>query len=286
MPVAPHSQGRRWRTHSSRHDDGAYPLVDKVLQDKQVGYLLSPPSLVLAAARLVLAETPSLNGESRRDVAQPSVRDFRRWIGERGSHPNEDGPFLAAMKSLLEPAEGAAQSGAPARFHATLTRFCELVLYREAQGGALDVGLPRKLLLSVNPLMLHPVFYWLDQRRNDDAVALEKSRLPLLRYLIFSLLGLLDVPRASLYAVEILRQDHATFPDRSIYRYWRTPERDRSERDRAPAALTLPTPAQLAAPFATPPDGLLRDAAVAAHAPTRPRWPRRCTRWSGTPSHR
>lgn len=238
--------------------DGAYPLVDKVVQDEQVGYLLPPSGLVLAAARLALIEVPGSDGKRRQDVARPSVRDFRRWIGEPGAEANQDGSFLAAMKELLQPVADGEDS--PAHFHAALARFCGLVLYRDADRdcGPHDRGSPRELLLSVNPLMLHPVLYWLNQRRKNDSVALEKSRLPLLRYLVFSLLGLLDAPSASLYAVEVLRGEYAVFPDRLIYQRWCEPGKDRNGRDRV-VALTLPTPEQLAAPFAMPVDGLLRD---------------------------
>src|SRR6266404_2848600 len=70
--------------------------------------------------------------------------------------------------------------------------------------------------------------------------------------------GLLDAPSASLYAVEVLRGEYAVFPDRLIYQRWCEPGKDRNGRDRV-VALTLPTPEQLAAPFAMPVDGLLRD---------------------------
>ena len=234
--------------------DEAYTLVDNIVQDQNVGYLMPPSSLVLAATRVALTELSDAHDKSHHDIAQPSVHNFRRWISEPAPAGKS---FLDAIKDLLESISPKTEKS-PGRFHTALTRFCGLALYRDEDQA--DPGLPRKLILSVSPLILHPIFYWLDQRRNDNNYALEESRLGLLRYLVFSLLGILDNAKASLYAFEVLREnDQAIFPDTKIYKRWLEPEPDRNGRHRDPVAFALPEPDKFKTPFnIEPADGLLR----------------------------
>lgn len=184
--------------------DDSYDLVSKVVNDKNIGYLFSSTGVVMAATRIARF---NLKGEN--DDANPKVPNFRKWIGERND--NKTIPFLEEMKKLMK------GDNEKSKFHLIMERFCKLALFREGQF-PVDVGLPRKLLLSIKPTMLHPVLIWLNQNDSND----DENRVPIIRYLIYSFLGVIEKQhdKASKKTVEILKSSKDMFPDKEIYKHW------------------------------------------------------------------
>ena len=121
--------------------DGAFDMVSSIVMDSQIGYLLSPTRIVMAATRL------SRFIQNNPDTANPNISSFRKWIGET----NEKNSFIKILQELLNKDTKESRS----TFHNILHLFCDLVLYRERLPE--DVGLPRKLLLSINSSLYHPV---------------------------------------------------------------------------------------------------------------------------------
>jgi hypothetical protein len=70
----------------------AYTLVQSIVDQEKVGFLLPPTAIVLSAARLARARLapPSRRGDD--DAAKPKVKQFRRWIAEEPG--NGDSNFL------------------------------------------------------------------------------------------------------------------------------------------------------------------------------------------------
>lgn len=184
--------------------DDSYDLVSNVVNDKNIGYLFSPTGVVMAATRI------SRFNWKESDDANPSVSNFRKWIGERKDHDKKS--FLGEIMDLMEVEDE------KSKFHLIMDRFCKLVLFRERQS-PIDIGLPRKLLLSIKPTMLHPILIWL---YNKDSNTDEENRIPILRYLIYSFFGIISNrhDKASKKTVEILKNCKDVFPDREIYKQW------------------------------------------------------------------
>ena len=177
--------------------DEAYNLVSNIVNDKEIGYVFSSTGIVMAATRMARF---NLN---KNDEANPSVSNFRKWIGEKDIAIS----FLDEMKSLMN------LQGEKSKFYYTLKRFCNVALYRE--GNSNDIGLPRKLLLSIKPTMLHPVLIWLQKNKGEN------DRNNILRYLIYSFIGVIDHDKASKKAVEIIKENYeGSFPDFEIYSKW------------------------------------------------------------------
>jgi hypothetical protein len=187
--------------------DEAYNLVSKIVNDPEVGYLFSSTGIVMAASRLARYNL------GKNDRSLPDVTTFRKWIGDRSE--NGSSPFLNELEGLIRIDNE--KEGAKSKFHSVLQRFCKLVLYRGDTYPA-DHGLPKKLLLSIRPTIIHPVLIWLSQTEGkaDD----EASRDNILRYLVFSYLGIKEYDKASRIAIEELRWGPLIFPDRDIYSKW------------------------------------------------------------------
>ena len=72
--------------------DGAYEMVSNIVNDKDIGYLFSPTSLIMSATRLARFNKNEI------DNPNPNVNSFRRWIGEK----HNDNSFVEHLKKLLE----------------------------------------------------------------------------------------------------------------------------------------------------------------------------------------
>ena len=190
--------------------DQAYELVTQITEHEQVGYLLSPTRVVMAAARLAHRQQGHL-----KDL-NPSVPQFRRWLSQASSD-TESVSFLQCMRQLLEPVTD--QSSA--RFTQMLVQFCRLVLYNPAAPSMPDLGLPKKLLLEVNPVLLHPVFSWILDNSSNSTL-LTSSRLPILRYIMYLVIVRPDAQKFARLAGEVLTSQSVGhgFPDQAIYSYW------------------------------------------------------------------
>lgn len=181
--------------------DGAYDMVSSIVMDSQIGYLLSPTRIVMAATRL------SRFIQNNPDTANPNISSFRKWIGET----NEKNSFIKILQELLNKDTKESRS----TFHNILHLFCDLVLYRERLPE--DVGLPRKLLLSINPSLYHPVIIWIYQHR-DNKVLLEHNRINILRFLIYCHLTVDNYEKSSKKVIDFIKGNKSVdFPDKEIY---------------------------------------------------------------------
>jgi len=189
--------------------DKAYNLVTQITEHEEVGYLLSPTRVVMAAARLARRQQGHM-----RDL-NPSVPQFRRWLGQSSS-TTEPIAFLPAMQELL----GSLAGQPEARFTQTLVQFCRLALYNLAASPT-DPGLPKKLLLEINPILLHPVFSWVLDNLSTP-ILLTANRLSVLRYLMYVLIVKPDAQKFAKFAGEVLTSQSAgcNFPDQAIYGHW------------------------------------------------------------------
>lgn len=211
--------------------DSAYEMVSHIVRDKSVGYLLPSTGIVMAAARLARFI------QDKNDLPNPGIGNFRKWIGER----DEPNSFLPVMQSLLEK-----KGNGRSKFHETINVFCELVLYREHNQS--DIGFPKKLLLAIKPVLLHPVLIWIYTIESDKRL-LEKNRIHVLRYLMTCLLTIEKHEKASKVAIDTLKEKNSTnFPDLAIYRNML----------KARISIKIPTPTEFEKPFKVPVDGFFR----------------------------
>jgi hypothetical protein len=98
-----------------------------------------------------------------------------------------------------------------------IEQFCDIALYKEHDKN--DIGLPRKFLISeIDKKYFQPVLTWIYQNRNEPN-KIRKSRINILRYLVFSSFGFEDSNKVSKKAIEILKkQEFDIFPDTLIYK--------------------------------------------------------------------
>ena len=183
--------------------DGAYEMVSKIVGSNTIGYLLSSTGVVMAATRLarfIIEEN---------DDPDPGVSNFRRWVSKK----SEMNGFLETMKKLL-----IEDKDEKSPFYKTLETFCALVLFDEQASN--DIGLPRKMVLLIKPVLLHPVFIWIHSNI-ENIELLEKSRINILRYLIYSFITIDNssiarkVSKAAVSVIEGNRNE--LFPDIKIY---------------------------------------------------------------------
>lgn len=214
--------------------DGAYDMVSKIVNSDKIGYLLPSTGLVMSSARVarfILDE---------KDDPAPGISNFRRWIG----NPIIESPFLKTMKELLE-----TDSNKKSIFYKIVETFCSLVLFDE--NISYDIGIPRKLLLLINPVLLHPVFIWI-QANLDNPEHIKQSRNNIIRYLLYSFLTMDNAKNAnagSKIAVSLIKVNkHSDFPDKRIYEEFLDKE----------LTATLPTKELFASPFKLQADGYLR----------------------------
>ncbi len=190
--------------------DKSYDLVSEIVNDSQIGYLFTSTGVVMAAARI-----SRFNLKFNDNLRQLTGANFRKWIGEK----NKEGKhaFREEMIALMD------VKNDKSIFHQIMERFCNLALYR-IKDDINDAGIPKKLLLSIPPTLIHPVLIWLYLNKDAEDKD-EDNRKNILRYLIFCLLGLRkdkdnNKDEASKKAIEIIRNDHNGFPDALIYKQW------------------------------------------------------------------
>ena len=210
----------------------AYTLVQTIVDHTKAGFLLPPTGIVLSATRLARAQlTQSGNRGEEEDVAKPKVRQFRRWIAEKAVDGKSDGPFMVQMKRFLKKQE---ESDEP-RFVRIVLDFLKVAEHRK--GG--DIGLPRPLFLDLDRYAIDVVLRWIDMRCESPNFSdtLAESRLPILRFLIHSLLAWIHPEKASRRAFKVLSDEEiARFPDLKIYKSLI------KEEEGPPVALEIPCP--------------------------------------------
>ncbi|PKV75891.1 DUF262 domain-containing protein [Pontibacter ramchanderi] len=210
--------------------DGAYTMVSKIVNSAEIGYLLPPTGIVMAASRLARFEM------GKGDDAKPGISTFRRWISEQ----NDEVSFLQTMQNLLNEIDG------KSIFYRVVEKFCKLVLYRENQDS--DFGLPRKLLLFIKPTFYHPVLIWINKNL-DNVELLEQNRKRIIRYLLLSYITVDKDDKASKLAITILKESKTlNFPDEEIF----------SELIKQELSSPIPTPSEFAYPFKSDCDGFFR----------------------------
>jgi hypothetical protein len=211
--------------------DGAYDMVSTIVKSNSIGYLVPATGIVMAATRL------SRFIQNINDIPNPGIGNFRKWIGEK----EKDGSFLDKIQSLLH----TAQEGKSV-FYSIVESFCQLTIYRDHTPN--DIGLPRKFLLSIKPVLYHPVFIWIYIHINEKEV-LEQSRLNILRYLVYCYLTADKYDKVSRIAIGVIKtNDEPGFPDKAIYNALLNEE----------LTVAMPTPIEFENPFKAPADGFLR----------------------------
>ncbi len=211
--------------------DGAYEMVSKIVKSESVGYLLSSTAIVMAATRLARFN------QNQTDIPNPGISNFRKWIGET----NKDYNFLSSMQDLLR-----VNGNSKSLFQDAMEAFCDLVLFNPSEPD--DIGLPRKLLLSIKPALFHPVIIWLYQNRTNRE-SIMQSRKNVLRYLMYSFLTADKFDKVSKIAIETIRSANTNeFPDKSIYQLLLDEE----------LTVEIPTPKEFGKPFEIHADGFFR----------------------------
>lgn len=194
--------------------DDAYTMVDHITSDEGVGYLLQASSMVQAAIRLARLRQGDESKDSKHgDDPEPTVRDFRRWIDD------PDSIFMSILQKLVDKDKDKAGRAIPARLHKCFKEFCSLAEHKDSDTKpSHDVGFPRPLILDLDRYTIQVVLRWIDLNLDDPdwKQRKENSRLPVLRFLMYSLFGLLDNKRSSKRAMIELKKN-ADFPDKGIY---------------------------------------------------------------------
>lgn len=211
--------------------DGAYEMVSFIVQNKSIGYILSSTGIVMLATRLARFI------QKKNDVPNPSIGNFRKWIGEK----DDNNSFLDIMQSLLQ-----VDISGKSKLHSTMESFCNIVVYRE--NNPEDIGIPKKLLLSIKPAILHPVFAWIYKNFNNNEI-LESNRYNILRYLVYCFLTVDKYDKASKTVMELLKTTNSNdFPDKEIYSALVEDE----------LSVPIPSPEDFSRPFEIPADGFFR----------------------------
>ena len=211
--------------------DDAYKMVSNIVNDKNIGYLLPSTGIVMAATRMARFI------QDKNDASTLTISNFRKWIGEK----EDQNSFLEIIQSLLQ-----TDISGKSKLHSTIQSFCNLVIYR--QKNPEDIGLPKKLLLSIKPALLYPVFTWIYNKKSNAEI-LENNRVHILRYLVFCKLTVGKHDKASKKIMEILKDKiDGHFPDKEIYETLLKEE----------LTVPVPKPAEFSKPFNVKADGFLR----------------------------
>jgi hypothetical protein len=175
--------------------------------------------------------------QNESDIPNPGISNFRKWIGES----KKEGTFLNAIQLLL-----VIDSSGKSLFQSTIETFCELVVFREESPS--DIGIPRKLLLSIKASLYHPVFIWI-YKQKDNKELINNNRGNVLRYLIYCFLTVEKYDKVSKIAIEIISEiSTPDFPDNEIY----------NKLLKAELTVPIPSPQEFAKPFEIPADGFFR----------------------------
>lgn len=211
--------------------DDAYEMVSNIVNDKNIGYLLPSTGIVMAATRMARFI------QDKNDASTLTISNFRKWIGEK----EDKNSFLETIQSLLQ-----TDVLGKSILHNTIQSFCKLVVYRQINPE--DIGLPKKLLLSIKPALLHPIFTWIHNKKSNPEI-LEKNRVHILRYLLFCHLTVEKHDKARKKIMEILKYKiEGNFPDKEIYETLLKEE----------LTVPIPKPAEFSKPFNIKADGFLR----------------------------
>lgn len=120
------------------------------------------------------------------------------------------------------------------------------MLYREDQKS--DFGLPRKILLSIKPVLYHPVFIWIHKNLHHTEL-LEQNRKRIIRYLLLSYITVDNTGKASKQAISVIKETkYSFFPDKEIHDTLVAEE----------LSIPIPDPNSFALPFKSECDGFFR----------------------------
>lgn len=211
--------------------DDAYEMVSNIVNDKAIGYLLPSTGIVMAATRMARFI------QEKNDAPTLTISNFRKWIGEK----EDENSFLETIQSLLK-----TDKLGKSKLHSTIQSFCNLVIYR--QENPEDIGLLKKLLLSIKPALMHPVFIWIYYKKSNPEI-IENNRANILRYLVFCHLTIEKHDKASKKIMEILKNKlDGNFPDKEIY----------GDLLKDELIVPIPKPKEFSKPFDIAADGFFR----------------------------
>lgn len=211
--------------------DDAYEMVSNIVNDENIGYLLPSTGIVMTATRMARFI------QDKNDASTLTISNFRKWIGEK----EDKNSFLEIIQSLLQ-----TDKTGKSKLHSTIQSFCNLVVYRYKNPE--DIGLPKKLLLSIKPALLHPVLTWIYFNQSNPKI-LEKNRINILRYLVFCHLTVEKHDKTSKEIMELLKNKiYENFPDKEIYEALLKEE----------LTVPIPKPKEFSKPFDVVADGFFR----------------------------
>ncbi len=168
------------------HLPQSFELVEQISKIPGLPRLFGPVDIVMTAVRLVAAQ------KGLPDYESPTKADFDRLRRDAATFLQEDGDFLTMVQSH--------------RLENALKAINHALLYR----GGDDIGLPMEGLVLVSRPMLQVMLRWLVGQPLLEGDALkeraEKSRVELIRFVLYTNLAMPDQKRASKWAFEWLKK--------------------------------------------------------------------------------
>lgn len=208
------------------HAPEVHNMVEALLEDEKIRAIYTPSTLVMSAVRLTMLtlKADDSKGQKVTDSAKLDkatfarlVRNHKGFIEEFKAAIGKDGTFATCLKQVLD----------------------KLSYNKDG----FRTGLPKHSLCLIPIPLLETIMAW-KTLRNPTADAMERSRLPMVRFVLQGNLCVLDYAKASEVAIKALKgddtaNDSTPFPDHVLMDAL-------SEGDKA-TAYRLPSPESLMA---------------------------------------
>jgi len=189
----------------------AHNLIWEIYSDPQAGKILSPIEIVHLTARLAYNKTKENLNYGGADLLKLNSDVFSKLIGFENNGKNE---FLDCIQSYL------LKEKSISRIHGILLKAKNILTFNPNIKD--DIGLPLPMLPKIKWRVWHTICAWIDTNENIDL----ESREEIIRYALFDHLYFKS------QSDEIIREPFSiaiktkgTFPGKSIYNYFNTPER-------------------------------------------------------------
>ncbi len=171
------------------HSDMVHGMVESLLDDQKIRAIYTPTTLVMSAVRLTILNLKYGDGKGQKivDSAKLDKATFARLVR------NHSG--------FIEEFEGAIKKGGT--FVTSLRQVLDNLSY---DGGGFKTGLPKHALCLIPIPLLETILAW-HTLNNPTADAMERSRLPMVRFVLQGNLCVTDYPKASEVAIKALKDD-------------------------------------------------------------------------------
>ncbi len=205
------------------HAPKAHDTVEALLEDERVSAIYTPTTLVMSAVRLTMLSLTK-NGEESKitDSARLDKAAFARLVR---NHPK----FIQNFHKEIKP-EGA--------FASCLTAVLEKMSYSDPD---FTTGLPKHALRLLPIPLLEVILAW-HTLNCPSAEAMERSRLPMVRFALQGNLCIMDYAKASEVAIKALQNSSLmasadVFPDQALMEILSATKNDLTYPLPSPAAL-------------------------------------------------